>query len=55
MGVLGMISSSLSPIGIILAGVTLDIIPAYFIYFVSGIYFIIAAIVLYKNKAMQEY
>lgn len=55
MGVLGMITSSLSPIGIILAGVTLDIIPAYFIYFVSGIYFITAAIVLYKNKAMQEY
>jgi MFS transporter, DHA3 family, macrolide efflux protein len=55
MGVLGTISAGLAPLGIILAGVFMDMIPAYTVFFITGIYFLIAAIVLYKNKAMQEY
>jgi MFS transporter, DHA3 family, macrolide efflux protein len=55
MGVLGTISAGLAPLGIILAGVFMDMIPAYIVFFITGIYFLIAAIVLYKNKAMQEY
>ena len=55
MGVLGTISAGLAPLGIILAGVFMDIIPAYVVFFVTGIYFVIAAIFMYKNKAMQEY
>jgi MFS transporter, DHA3 family, macrolide efflux protein len=42
-------------LGIILAGVFMDMIPAYIVFFITGIYFLVAAIVLYKNKAMQEY
>ncbi|MHB8130053.1 MAG: MFS transporter, partial [Mobilitalea sp.] len=55
MGVWGMITSALSPIGIILAGITLDIIPAYAIYFVSGIYLIISAVILSNSKVLREY
>lgn len=54
-GVIGTISGCLQPLGIILAGICLDLIPAYVLFFVTGIYFIIGAIYLYKNKAMQEY
>lgn len=55
MGVLSMISAALAPLGIILAGVFMDIIPSYTVFFVTGVYFMIASILLYKNKAMQEY
>lgn len=55
MGVLGMISSSLMPLGIILAGVTMDIIPAYILYFIAGIYFVASGVFIFKHKAMQEY
>lgn len=55
MGVIGTIGSSLIPLGIILAGITLDIIPTYTIFFIAGLYFIIASLVMYKSKAMQEY
>jgi len=55
MGVLGMITSSLSPIGILLAGFTLTIIPAYIIFFVSGIYCIFSAVMLSNSKALLEY
>jgi MFS family permease len=55
MGVLSTISAGLAPLGIILAGVFIDIIPAYIVFFVTGTYFVIAAIILYKSKAMQEY
>ncbi|HYE12672.1 MAG TPA: MFS transporter [Patescibacteria group bacterium] len=54
-GVMGTLSGGLMPLGIVLAGITLDLIPAYVLFFVTGIYFIIAAVLLYKNKAMQEY
>lgn len=54
-GVIGTISSSLMPLGIILAGVSLDLIPSYILFFVTGIYLIIAAAFMYKNKGMQEY
>jgi len=55
MGVCGTISSSFIPFGIILAGITLDIIPAFIIFVVAGLFFIIASFVMYKSKAMQEY
>lgn len=55
MGVIGTISAGLTPLGILLAGVFIDIIPAYMVFFVTGIYFVIAAIILNKSKAMQEY
>lgn len=55
MGVLGTISAGLIPLGIMLAGVSLDVIPAYMVFFVMGIYFVIAAIIMNKSKAMQEY
>jgi len=55
MGVCGTISSSLIPFGIILAGITLDIIPAFIIFIVAGLFFIIASFVMYKSEAMQEY
>jgi len=54
-GVIGTISGSLTPLGIILAGVSLDLIPSYILFFVAGIYMIIAAIFMNKNKSMQEY
>lgn len=54
-GVIGTISSSLMPLGIILAGVSLDLIPSYILFFITGIYLIIAAAFMYKNKGMQEY
>jgi MFS family permease len=55
MGVIGTISAGLTPLGILLAGVFIDIIPAYTVFFVTGIYFVIAAIIMNKSKAMQEY
>ena len=55
MGVIGTISAGLAPLGIILAGVFIDIIPAYTVFFVTGIYFVIAAIIMNKTKALQEY
>lgn len=55
MGVLGTISAGLIPLGILLAGISIDIIPAYMVFFVMGIYFVIAAIMMNKSKAMQEY
>jgi MFS family permease len=55
MGVIGTISAGLTPLGILLAGVFIDIIPAYSVFFVMGIYFVIAAIIMNKSKAMQEY
>lgn len=54
-GVIGTVSSSLIPLGIILAGVSLDLIPSYVLFFITGIYLIIAAAFMYKNKGMQEY
>jgi MFS family permease len=55
MGVIGTISAGLTPLGILLAGVFIDIIPAYTVFFVTGIYFVIAAIIMNKAKALQEY
>lgn len=55
MGVQYMISSSLTPLGIIGAGIIVDIIPTYLLYFVSGAYFIIMAILLYRHKAMRDF
>ena len=55
MGVLGTMSAGLTPLGIILAGVFMDLIPAYIVFFATGIYFVIAAIIMNKSKAMQEY
>lgn len=55
MGVIGTISAGLTPLGILLAGVSIDIIPAYMVFFATGIYFVIAAIILNKSKALQEY
>jgi MFS family permease len=55
MGVVGTISAGLTPLGILLAGVSIDIIPSYIVFFVTGTYFVIAAIIMNKSKAMQEY
>lgn len=54
-GFIGTISGSLTPLGIILAGISLDIIPSYILFFITGIYLMAAAIIMYKSKAMQEY
>lgn len=55
MGVQAMISSSLTPLGFIGAGIIMDFIPAYLLYFVSGAYFIILAVMTYKHKAMKKF
>lgn len=55
MGVLSTISLSLNPLGIILAGIFIDHMPAYIIFLVSGVYFIISSVFLYKSNGMQEY
>ncbi len=55
MGILGTISGALAPLGILLAGISLSIIPAYLIFFATGIYFVTAALLMAKNKAMQSY
>lgn len=55
MGIIGTLASSLIPIGIILAGLTLEIIPAYLIFIITGLYFIVSASILYTHKAMKEY
>ena len=54
MGIWSSISGSLSPIGIILAGITLDLIPSYIIFFASGLYFITSAIILNRSKALRD-
>lgn len=54
-GVIGTVSGGLTPLGIILAGIAIDLIPAYVLFFVTGAYFAVAAVFMYKNKAMQEY
>jgi MFS transporter, DHA3 family, macrolide efflux protein len=55
MGLLVTLSSGLAPIGIILAGITLDRIPAYIIYFISGAYFVAAGIIINHSKKMKYY
>ena len=55
MGLIGAISTGLVPIGIILAGVSLDIIPAYIIFFVTGVYFIVVAFFMSRCNALKEY
>ena len=55
MGVLSTISSSLNPLGIILAGIFIDYLPAHIVFLVAGVYLIIASILCYKSNAMQEY
>lgn len=54
-GVIGTISGALAPLGIILAGICLDLVPAYILFFVTGIYFVISAVFMNKNKTIQEY
>jgi len=54
MGVQYMLSSSLAPLGIIGAGIIVDIIPAYVLYFLSGAYLLIIAFIVYKHKAMKD-
>jgi MFS transporter, DHA3 family, macrolide efflux protein len=55
MGLIGAITNGLVPLGIILAGVSLDIIPAYIIFFVTGIYFLAAAFYMSRCNALKEY
>ncbi|OGO78702.1 MAG: hypothetical protein A2Y23_08560 [Clostridiales bacterium GWB2_37_7] len=55
MGVLMTISGGLTPLGILLTGVFIEIIPAYMVFFATGIYFVIASFVMYKSKGIQEY
>lgn len=54
MGVQYMLSSSLTLIGIIGAGVIIDFIPPYVLYFVTGAYLLIIAFMVYKHKAMKD-
>lgn len=55
MGIWSSISTSLTPVGIILAGLTLDIIPAYVIFFASGFYFLAVVLILYRHRALKDY
>lgn len=55
MGVLNTISGGLMPLGLLLGGILIDIIPAYTIFFAMGAYFIGGAVYMYNNKAMKEY
>lgn len=54
-GVLSTISSGLIPLGILLGGILMDRIPAYFVFFAMGIYFVGGAFYMYNNNAMKEY
>ncbi len=55
MGIWSSISTSLTPLGIILAGLTLELIPAYVSFFASGLYFISVALILYRHRALKDY
>lgn len=54
-GVIGTISGGLVPLAVVLAGITLDLLPAYVFFFVTGIYFVLSSVFMYKSKAMKEY
>lgn len=53
-GVRRTLAMGLSPIGIILAGVALDIMPAYILNFLCGGATLILSIAMYKDKNMQD-
>lgn len=55
MGIWSSVSTSLTPVGIILAGLTLDHIPAYVIFFASGLYFLAIVLILYRHRALKDY
>lgn len=55
MGLIGAISTGLIPVGIISAGVLIDVIPACIIFFATGIYFIAAALFMGRCNALKEY
>ncbi len=55
MGVSHAISGGMGPLGIILAGMLIDVLPAYILLLVSGISYLVSAWLLLKNKYMQTY
>ena len=55
MGVWSAVAGSLTPVGIILAGFTLDILPAYLVFFTAGTFFCISALILCRSKSMENY
>ena len=55
MGIWSSISTCFSPLGIILAGLTLELIPAYMVFFAAGIYFIAVPIFLARHRTLRDY
>jgi hypothetical protein len=54
-GVMGTLSSGITPTGIILFGILIDVVQPFIITMVSGIIISLTAIIMYKSKAMQNY
>ena len=55
MGTMSTIASGVAPLGVILAGLLLDILPPYVIPIIAGCSLIIGALVMSRNKAMKDF
>ncbi|MFZ5353168.1 MAG: MFS transporter [Bacillota bacterium] len=54
-GVLHSISGGVTPIGIILAGILVDIIPIWIAFFISGLMVMLMAVGMHRNKHIKEF
>lgn len=55
MGTMGTIAGGIAPLGVIISGLLLDILPPYIIPLISGSLLIIVALIMGKNKEMQGF
>lgn len=54
MGTMNTLASGVTPLGVIIAGLLLDVLPPYIIPITSGTLIIIAALVMSRNKSIKE-
>ncbi len=55
MGIIFALSGGIAPLGIILSGLLIDIIPSYIIPMLAGLVIISCSILIRRNKAMKEF
>jgi uncharacterized membrane protein len=55
MGLIITISSALIPLGIILSGILIDLIPSHLLYFLSGTLLLLISTLLHRSPALKSY
>ncbi|MBS4534001.1 MFS transporter [Clostridium sp. D2Q-14] len=55
MGTMNTLASGITPLGVVISGILLDILPSYIIPFSSGILIVIADLIMSKNENLKDF